>query len=128
LVFSDYQPNEIEDENFYPNGRSDMKKHRSAAILREASISPRKTGSPSDSTMMTSSSRIYRTSKPSLTSTNISPSKVREKIRQANSVKNFERGSKSLPRKVSKESKLKHRDEFEFFGENLDQFSWSDSD
>jgi len=119
LVFVDTQTG----ENFYPEGKTFIKKRRSATILREKSVSPRKVG-PSDSAMMLSSTRMCSSVKPSLTSTKISPSKVRGKIRQANSV----RSSKSLPRNVGKESKKKHQDEFQLNEKTLSQFSWSESD
>lgn len=116
LVFANFDSN-LEDEDVHSDSRRSMKKYQSATILRQHSVSPQKVN-PS----------MYRTNKPALTS-KISPSKVREKIRKATLTKDLERGSRSLPRKVGRESKLKHRDgEFEDYEENLESMSWSESD
>jgi hypothetical protein len=74
--------------------------------------------------------RIYRSTKPALTAA-VSPSKVRDRIRQLNTSRNGDRGSRSLPRKATRGVSNPRDDDLEDYeqiyaqGESL---SWSDSD
>ena len=126
----------FEDENVRP-----MKKYKSVVVLREPSISPRHTvdslnnsNNRAQQQQQQQQQRIYRTSKPVLTATSVSPSKVRERIRQMNTNRNLERGSRSLPRKATRrmtasedfEDDYDYEDEQRF--ELAEPLSWSDSD
>lgn len=106
---------------FQPDPKSSMKKYRSVTILREQP-SPRKNDLTDPA--IRNSSRPLHTSK-SLSS-NLSAQKVRERpqMRHVNPIK----GQKSPIKTSVKNSEFKYRGEFEDYEENLDNFSWSDSD
>lgn len=123
-----------EDENVRP-----MKKYKSVIVLRESSISPRHTvdnttTNNNNSRAQQQQQRIYRTSKPVLTASSVSPSKVRERIRQMNTSRNLERGSRSLPRKATRRMTASEDfvDDYDYEDEQhfelAEPLSWSDSD
>ena len=103
-----------------------MKKYKSVVALREPSISPRHSGSDP-----TPPPRMYRSSRPGLTS-NVSPSKVRDRIRQLTTTRNLDRGSRSLPRKATRIMEFRdsrdHLEDYEQDFQDTDSLTWSDSD
>ena len=111
-----------------------IKKYKSVSVLRQHSVSPRHEP-VIRSSYPVAPPRIYRTGKPVL-NTNVSPSKVRERIRQMNTSRNLERGSRSLPRKATRRmdahAHARQIEDFEDYETNFEMnaeaLSWSDSD